>query len=34
VIGLAYIFNCEPCFIDAEGEHFRKSYFACKRSVV
>jgi hypothetical protein len=34
VIGLAYIFNCEPFFIDAEGKHFRKSYFACTRSVV
>jgi hypothetical protein len=34
LIRLTYIFNCETFFIDAEGEHFRRSYFACTRSAV
>jgi hypothetical protein len=34
LLRLTYIFNCETFFIDAEGEHFRRSYFACTRSAV
>jgi len=34
LIRLTYILNCQPFFIDAEGEHFRRSYFACTRSAV